>query len=175
VQRCDDCGHQRIQYNSCRNRHCPKCQALACAKWMAARQAELLPVPYFHVVFTLPKQFRPLALQNKRVVYGILFQAAAETLKEVAANPKHLGAEIGILAVLHTWGQNLMHHPHIHCVVTGGGLAPDRSHWVHCKRSRRRKKLFFVPVKILSCVFRGKFIELLKRAYRSGSSNSTAS
>jgi hypothetical protein len=120
------------------------------------------------VVFTLPKEFGPLALQNKRVVYGILFQATAETLKEVAANPKHLGAEIGILAVLHTWGQNLMHHPHAHCVVTGGGIGPDRSRWIPCKRSRRRKKPFFVPVEILSDVFRGKFVELLKRAFSSG-------
>jgi len=168
VQRCNDCGHQRIQYNSCRNRHCPKCQALARAAWLEARQAELLPVPYFHVVFTLPEEIRPLALQNKRVVYGILFRAAAETLQEVTANPKHLGAEVGILAVLHTWGQNLMHHPHVHCVVTGGGLAPDRSRWVHGQQSRRRKKLFFVPVQILSRVFRGKFIDFLKRAYCSG-------
>ena len=163
VQRCDECGHQRIQYNSCRNRHCPKCQATARAAWLEARQAELLPIPYFHVVFTLPEEIRPLALQNKRVVYGILFRAAAETLQEVAANPKHLGAEIGFLAVLHTWGQNLMHHPHVHCVVTGGGLAPGRSRWVPCRRSRRRKKLFFVPVQILSRVFRGKFIDFLKQ------------
>ncbi len=168
VQRCNECGHQRIQYNSCRNRHCPKCQALARAAWLEARQAELLPVPYFHVVFTLPAEIRPLALQNKRAVYGILFRAAAETLKEVAANPKHLGAEIGFLAVLHTWGQNLMHHPHVHCVVTGGGLAPGRSRWVHPQRSRRRKKLFFAPVEILSRVFRGKFVDFLKQAFRRG-------
>jgi hypothetical protein len=167
-QKCDACGHERIQYNSCRNRHCPKCQARARAEWTEARCTELLPIPYFHVVFTLPNELRPLALQNKRIVYGILFQAAAETLKAVAANPKHLGAEIGILAVLHTWGQNLMHHPHTHCVVTGGGISPDRSHWIPCQRSRRRKKLFFLPVEILSEVFRGKFIELLKRAFSSG-------
>jgi hypothetical protein len=168
VQRCNDCGHQRVQYNSCRNRHCPKCQAIARAAWLEARQAELLPVPYFHVVYTLPAEIRPLALQNKRVVYGILFRAAAETLQEVAANPKHLGAEIGLLAVLHTWGQNLMHHPHVHCVVTGGGLAPGRSRWVHGPRSHRRKKLFFAPVAILSSVFRGKFIDFLKQAFRKG-------
>jgi hypothetical protein len=168
-QQCDDCGHQRIQYNSCRNRHCPKCQALARAEWLEARQAELLPIPYFHTVFTLPSQLRPLALQNKRIVYSILFRAASETLKDVAANPKHLGAKIGILAVLHTWGQNLMHHPHVHCIVTGGGIAPGGMEWVHCKQSRRRKKKrFFVPVKVLSRVFRGKFIELLKEAYQSG-------
>jgi hypothetical protein len=168
VQRCDECGHQRIQYNSCRNRHCPKCQATARAAWLEARQTELLPIPYFHVVFTLPEEIRPLALQNKRVVYGTLFRAAAETLQEVAANPKHLGAEIGFLAVLHTWGQNLMHHPHVHCVVTGGGLAPGRSRWIPCRQSRRRKKPFFVPVRILSRVFRGKFIDFLKRAFNSG-------
>jgi hypothetical protein len=168
VQRCDECGHQRIQYNSCRNRHCPKCQATARAAWLEARQAELLPIPYFHVVFTMPEEIRPLALQNKRVVYGILFRAAAEALQELAANPKHLGAEIGLLAVLHTWGQNLMHHPHVHCVVTGGGLAPGRSRWVPCQRSRRRKKPFLLPVRILSRVFRGKFIDFLKRAYGSG-------
>jgi hypothetical protein len=126
---------------------------------------ELLPIPYFHVVFTLPKEFRHLALQNKRLVYRILFQAAAETLQAVAANPKHLGGEIGILAVLHTWGQNLMHHPHAHCVVTGGGLSPDRSRWIACRRSRRRKKHFFLPVTILSQVFRGKFIGYLKQAF----------
>jgi hypothetical protein len=167
ASRCDHCGHKEISYNSCRNRHCPKCQAMARAAWMEAREAELLPIPYFHAVFTLPRTLAPLALQNKRIVYGILFQAAAETLKEVAANPKHLGAEIGVLAVLHTWGQNLMHHPHLHCVVTGGGIASDRSRWVHCKRSRKRKP-FFAPVRILSRVFRGKFIDSLKQAFRKG-------
>ena len=170
-QQCDDCGHQRIQYNSCRNRHCPKCQALARAEWLDDRQSELLPIPYFHVVFTLPEQFRPLALQNKRVVYSILFRAAAETLQDVAANPNHLGAKIGILAVLHTWSQNLMHHPHVHCVVTGGGIAPGGAQWIHCKRSRRRGKDFFVHVKILSRVFRGKFIALLKQAHQNGELN----
>lgn len=165
LERCDACGHERLQYNSCRNRHCPKCQALARAQWMEARSLELLPIPYFHVVFTLPKEFRSLALQNKRLVYRILFQAAAETLQAVAANPQRLGAEIGILAVLHTWGQNLMHHAHVHCVVTGGGLSPDRSRWIACQRSRRSKKCFFLPVAILSRVFRGKFIDALKRAF----------
>jgi len=138
------------------------------AEWMDARCAELLPIPYFHVVFTLPQLLAPLALQNKWLVYGILFRAAAETLKEAAANPKHLGAQIGILAVLHTWGQTLMHHPHVHCVVTGGGLSPDRCRWVPCKRSRRRKKPYLFPVKILSEVFRGKFIDSLKRAFYRG-------
>ena len=125
VEACDQCGHQRIAYNSCRNRHCPKCQATAAADWMEAREAELLPVEYFHVVFTLPAALGPIALQNPREVYGLLFKAAAETLRQIAADPKHLGAEIGFLAVLHTWGQNLQHHPHVHCVVPGGGLAPD--------------------------------------------------
>lgn len=168
VQECDLCHHRRIQYHSCRNRHCPKCQATARAKWMEARCQELLPAPYFHVVFTLPPQLAAIALQNKRLVYNILFQAAGETLKEVAANPKYLGATVGVLAVLHTWGQNLMHHPHVHCVVTGGGISPDRSSWIPCKRSRRRRKLYFLPVKVLSPVFRGKFIELLKRAFYDG-------
>lgn len=167
-QRCDDCGHETIQYNSCRNRHCPKCQAMARAVWLEQRQNELLPIPYFHVVFTLPQQLAPLALQNKRVMYDILFRAAAQTLLEVAADPKHLGAKIGCLMVLHTWGQALMHHPHVHCLATGGGMSPDRSRWIRCKRSRRSKRLFFIHVKILSRVFRGKFIDLLKRAFSSG-------
>ena len=165
---CDCCGHELVLYNSCRNRHCPKCQALGRAKWMDARAAELLPIPYFHVVFTLPREIGRIAMQNKRVVYGVLFRAAAETLKELAADPKHLGAEIGVLAVLHTWGQTLIDHPHLHCVVTGGGIAPDGSRWIHCKRSKRRRKWFFVHVTVLSRVFRGKFIDLLKRAFRRG-------
>ena len=132
VERCDDCGEIRIAYNSCRNRHCPKCQGLARAQWLAERQAELLPVPYFHVVFTMPAPIAGIALQNKAVVYDILFQAAAETLRTIAADPKHLGAEIGMIAVLHTWGQNLFHHPHIHCIVPGGGLSPD-GRWIACR------------------------------------------
>jgi hypothetical protein len=167
VQRCEACGQQRIQYNSCRNRHCPKCQALARAAWLQKRESELLPVPYFHVVFTLPHNLAPLALQNQRVVYGLLFQAAARTLVEVAANPRHLGARVGCLMVLHTWGQNLMHHPHVHAIVTGGGLSLDGSRWVHGRRSKRRRP-FFAPVKVLSRVFRGKFIHLLKQAFASG-------
>ncbi len=143
LERCDRCGFERPAYNSCRNRHCPKCQAAVQAQWMEQRSAELLPVPYFHVVFTLPALIGRLALQNKRVVYGILFQAAAQTLKELTADPKHLGAEIGVLAVLHTWGQTLMHHPHLHCIVTGGGLARDGSRWVHGKRSKKSGKEFF--------------------------------
>jgi len=166
IQRCDGCDHQQIQYNSCRNRHCPKCQAMARAAWLDQRESELLPVPYFHVVFTLPHELAPLALQNQRIVYGILFQAASQTLLEIAADPKHLGAKIGCLMVLHTWGQNLMHHPHVHAIVTGGGLAPDGSRWIHGRRSKRGKA-FFAPVKVLSRVFRGKFIALLKQAFAS--------
>lgn len=161
VHRCDHCRHQRIAYNSCRNRHCPKCQASACARWMDARAGELLPVQYFHVVFTLPDAFNALALANKRVLYGVLFDAVAQTLLEVAANPKHLGARIGFLAILHTWGQNLSLHPHVHCVVPGGGLSPDGSRWISCKSG------FFLPVRVLSRVFRGKFIDLLKHAHAS--------
>jgi Putative transposase/Transposase zinc-binding domain len=159
VEMCDQCGHQQIAYNSCRNRHCPKCQATAAADWMEARKAELLPTEYFHVVFTLPATLGPIALQNPRVIYGLLFKAAAETLRRVAADPKHLGAEIGFLAVLHTWGQNLQHHPHVHCVVPGGGLAPDGSHWVACRPG------FFLPVRVLSRVFRGKFLALFRSAF----------
>jgi hypothetical protein len=167
VQRCESCGQQRIQYNSCRNRHCPKCQALARATWLQKRESELLPVPYFHVVFTVPHELAPLALQNQRVVYGLLFQAAARTLLEIAADPRHLGARVGCLMVLHTWGQNLMHHPHVHAIVTGGGLSPDGSRWIYGKRSKRRRP-FFAPVEVLSRVFRGKFIHLLKQAFASG-------
>ena len=162
VEACDRCGHQRIAYNSCRNRHCPKCQGPACARWMQARAAELLPVPYFHLVFTLPRALGPLALQNPRVLYGLLFQAAAQTLLAVAANPKHLGAEIGFLSVLHTWGQNLLHHPHVHCVVPAGGLSPDGRRWIACRPD------FFLPVRVLSRVFRGKFMHGLKRAFARG-------
>ena len=158
VQTCDHCRHQRIAYNSCRNRHCPKCQASACAKWMEDRAAELLPVEYFHVVFTLPDAFNALALANKRVVYNVLFDAVSQTLLEVAADPKRLGARIGFMSILHTWGQNLCLHPHVHCVVPGGGLSPDGSRWVPCRAG------FFLPVRVLSRVFRGKFIDGLKRA-----------
>jgi hypothetical protein len=162
VEECDHCGHQQIAYNSCRNRHCPKCQATAAAQWMEARKSELLRVQYFHVVFTLPAALGPIALQNPRKVYGILFKAAADTLRQIALDPQHLGAEIGFLAVLHTWGQNLEHHPHVHCVVPGGGLSPDGSRWVACPRG------FFLPVKVLSAVFRGKFLALLGNAFDRG-------
>ena len=162
VETCDHCQHQRIAYNSCRNRHCPKCQASACARWMEDREAELLPVEYFHVVFTLPDTFNALALSNKRVVYGVLFDAVSRTLLEVAADPRRLGAKIGFLAILHTWGQNLSLHPHLHCVIPGGGLSPDGWRWVSCKSG------FFLPVRVLSKVFRGKFIDGLKKARRQG-------
>jgi hypothetical protein len=162
VEECNHCGHRVISYNSCRNRHCPKCQGAARERWLSERQSELLPVPYFHVVFTLPHQLAPLALQNKRVVYGILFRAVAETLLEVAKDPRLLGAEIGFLAVLHTWGQNLQHHPHLHCVVPGGGLSFDHRQWIGSRNQ------FLLPVKVLSRVFRGKFLAMLKRAFRKG-------
>ncbi len=142
VERCDDCAHTRISYNSCRNRHCPKCQWAAAQEWLEAREAELLPVPYFHVVFTLPAQIGATAYQNKAKVYGILFKAAAETLIMIAADPKHLGAVVGLTAVLHTWGQNLDHHPHVHCIVPGGGIAPDGERWIACKPG------FFLPVRV---------------------------
>jgi hypothetical protein len=150
LDRCSGCGHQAISYNSCRNRHCPKCQGNARARWLAARSAELLPVPYFHIVFTLPHELSALMLQNKRLLYDLLFRASAATILEVARDPKHLGADIGLLSVLHTWGQNLQHHPHVHCVVPGGGLALDGARWV-ATSSR-----FFLPVRVLSRVFRGK-------------------
>lgn len=152
---CEDCGHIRISYNSCRNRHCPKCQFLKKEKWLEARGRELLPIPYFHIVFTLPEALNPLALRNQDVVYTILFKAASETLMELTRS--RLGAQIGVLAVLHTWGQNLMDHPHLHCIVTGGGLSP------HGWRSSKRK--FFLPVKVLSRLFKGKFLSFLRTVY----------
>jgi Transposase zinc-binding domain/Putative transposase len=142
VERCGECGHQRIAYNSCRNRNCPKCQGLARAQWLEDRQAELLDVPYFHVVFTVPDEIAAIAFQNQTVVYDVLFRAASETLRTIAADPKHLGAEIGFLAVLHTWGQNLSHHPHLHCLVPGGGIAPDGRTWIACRPG------FFLPVRV---------------------------
>lgn len=159
---CDRCGHREVAYNSCRNRHCPKCQAGAAARWTEAQAADLLPVAYFHVVFTLPAELGPLALQNPRVVYGLLFRAVAETLLQVAADPGRLGAEIGFLAVLHTWGQALQHHPHLHCVVPGGGLSPDGTRWIACRPG------FFLPVRVLSRVFRGKFLAGLRAAFDRG-------
>jgi hypothetical protein len=160
LDRCSRCGHEAISYNSCRNRHCPKCQTNARDQWLAERSKELLPVSYVHVVFTIPHELSWLALQNKKVVYDLLFHTSAATLLEVAADPKHLGAEIGFLSVLHTWGQNLQHHPHIHCVIPSGGLSLDHQRWIHPRYP------FFLPVRVLSRVFRGKFVAGLKRAFR---------
>jgi hypothetical protein len=159
IERCGHCDYQRISYNSCRNRHCPKCQNLARAQWIEKRKAELLPIAYFHVVFTIPEQLNPLALQNKKVFYDLLFATTAATLQTIARDPKHLGAEIGFFSILHTWGQTLTHHPHIHCVVTGGGLRPDHTGWVH---SRQR---FFLSVRVLSRLFRRLFLEALQKAF----------
>jgi hypothetical protein len=162
VEQCDQCGYQKIAYCSCRNRHCPKCSARARAQWLEQRAAERLPVEYFHVVFTVPQLLAPLALQNQRLVYGMLFRAAAETLLQIAADPRHLGARLGFVAVLHTWGQNLHSHPHLHCVVPGGGFAPDYSRWIACRRQ------FLLPVKVLSRLFRAKFTAYLQTAFRAG-------
>ncbi|WP_137803702.1 IS91 family transposase [Caulobacter sp. 3R27C2-B] len=162
VERCEDCDHQRIAYNSCRNRHCPKCQGAAAQRWLEARQAELLPLAYYHVVFTLPAQIGDIAFQNKAVVYGALFKAASETLLTIAADPKHLGARIGLTAVLHTWGSALTHHPHVHCIVPGGGLALDGQSWVSCRPR------FFLPVRVLSRLFRRLFLEKLAAAHAEG-------
>ena len=162
VEQCGDCGLVRCAYNSCRNRHCPKCQGLARAEWLEARQAELLPVPYYHVVFTLPPLAAEIAFQNKRAVYAILFRAAAEAMHDIAADPKHLGAEIGAVALLHTWGQTLQHHPHLHCIVPGGGLSPDQTRWVACRPG------FFPPVRVLSRRFRTLFLAQLQAAFVAG-------
>jgi hypothetical protein len=160
LDRCDACGHQAISYNSCRNRHCPKCQAQARERWLHARERELLDVPYVHVVFTLPHRLLPLVYRNSTHLYTWLFHASAATLREVAADPRHLGAEIGVLSILHTWGQTLVRHPHVHCVVPAGGLSLDHTRWISPKYAG-----FFLPVKVLSRVFRGKFVEALRRAY----------
>ena len=162
TEACVDCGLVRCAYNSCRNRHCPKCQGQARAEWLAARQAELLPVPYFHVVFTLPAPVAEIAFQNKEPVYAILLRTAAETLRTIAADPKHLGVEIGLVAVLHTWGQNLHHHPHVHCVVPGGGPSLDHTRWVACRQG------FFLPVRVLSRLFRRLFLDELRAAFAAG-------
>ena len=159
---CPACGHTAISYNSCRNRHCPRCQGNARVRWLTAREQELLPTRYGHVVFTLPRELGPLALQNKRLIYNLLFHASAETLLEIARDPRHLGADIGFFSVLHTWDQRLQHHPHVHCVLAAGGLAPDHSRWISSHYS------FFLPVKVLSRVFRGKFVAALKTAFREG-------
>ena len=159
---CSGCGHTAISYNSCRNRHCPKCQGNARIRWLQQRERELLPTRYVHAVFTMPRELTPLVLQNKQLIYGLLFRASAATLLEVARDPRHLGAEIGFFSVLHTWNQRLQHHPHVHCVIAAGGLAPDHASWISSRRT------FFLPVKVLGRVFRGKFLAGLKKAFREG-------
>lgn len=162
VEGCRACGTVRVAYNSCRNRHCPKCQGAVARDWLAARAGDLLPVPYFHVVFTLPPEIATIAFQNKRLVYSILFRTAAETLRTIAADPKHLGAGVGLIAVLHSWGQTLNYHPHLHCIVPGGGPSPDGSRWVACRPG------FFLPVRVLSRLFRRLFLEALRAAFEAG-------
>jgi len=162
VLRCDGCGLDEVSYNSCRNRHCPKCQSSAAKRWLDARQADLLPVEYYHVVFTLPAPIADIAYQNKAALYGLLFDMAAETLQRVAADPKHLGASIGATLVLHTWGSALTHHPHVHGIVPGGGLSPDGSRWVACRPG------FFLSVRVLSRLFRRRFLEKLQRLHDGG-------
>jgi putative transposase/transposase-like zinc-binding protein len=165
VARCEDCGHTAVSYNSCGNRSCPKCQGAAARAWLADREADLLPLPYYHVVFTLPSAIGAIAWQNKALVYGLLFKAASETMLTIAADPKHLGARIGFTAVLHTWGSALTHHPHVHMIVPGGGLSPDGERFVPCRGRRRR---FFLPVRVLSRLFRRLMLEKLSQAYDKG-------
>src|SRR5512141_432166 len=162
VARCEDCAHTLIAYNSCRNRHCPKCQGAAAKQWLAERQAELLPVGYFHIVFTLPAPIADIAYQNKAVIYDLLFKVSAETMLTIAADPKHLGARIGITTVLHTWGSALTHHPHVHMIVPGGGLSPDGSRWIACRPR------YFLPVEVLSALFRRLFLQMLVTAHHAG-------
>jgi Putative transposase/Transposase zinc-binding domain len=162
VARCEDCSHTLIAYNSCRNRHCPKCQGAAAREWLAERDAELLPVPYFHVVYTLPAALRDIAYQNKAVVYDLLFKASAETTLTIAADPKHLGARIGFISVLHTWGSALVHHPHVHMIVPGGGFSPDGSKWIACRPR------YFLTVEVLSALFRRLLLEMLLAAHTAG-------
>ena len=162
VLRCEDCSHTQIAYNSCRNRHCPKCQGAAAKEWLAAREAELLPVPYYHVVFTLPAQIADIAYQNKAAIYDLLFTASAETMTTIAADPKHLGARIGLISVLHTWGSTMTHHPHVHLIVPGGGISLDGKRWVSCRPK------FFLAAPVLSCLFRGLFLHKLLAAHRAG-------
>ncbi len=162
LDQCDHCAAIRISYNSCRNRHCPKCQCLEKERWLGARQKDLLPTSYFHIVFTLPEGLRPLALRNQKVLYNLLFKTVSETLTELAQDSKHLGAEIGFMAILHTWSQTLIDHPHLHCLVTGGGLSLDGKRWISSKKD------FFIPVKVFSSLFRGKFLDGLKKRYEAG-------
>ena len=162
VERCGHCHHQRISYNSCRNRHCPKCQNLARTEWVERRKRELLPIEYFHIVFTIPESLNALALQNRKVVYKLLFETSARTLETIAADPQHLGARMGFFSILHTWGQNLLHHPHVHCVATGGGISLDGTRWIGCRPG------FFLSVRVLSRLFRRLFTEALEAAYQQG-------
>src|SRR5262249_24840116 len=162
VARCEDCAYTVIAYNSCRNRHCPKCQGAAAKQWMAEREAELLPVPYFHLVFTLPGPIADFAYQSKTTVYDILFKAAAETVMTIAVDPKHLGASVGITAVLHTWGSAMTHHPHVHMIVTGGGISQDGSRWIASRPD------YLVPVEVLSSLFRGRMLGMLSKAHAAG-------
>lgn len=162
LERCDACAHERPVYNSCANRHCPKCQSLARARWITRREAELLDVPYFHVVFTIPDTLAAIALRNKRILYNLLFRATADTLRTIAADPAHLGAQIGFFAVLHTWGQQRVHHPHLHCVIPGGGLSPDGTRWIPCRPH------FFLPVRVLARRFRHVFLDALQAAFDAG-------
>ena len=159
--KCDHCGHLEISYNSCRNRHCPKCQTLKKERWIEARGEDLLPIQYFHVVFTIPSELNRLVSMNRKVMYDLLFQSVSETIMKLANDPKHLGARIGAIGILHTWGQNLMDHPHIHCIVTGGGLSADGGRWVPCRKG------FFISVRVMSALFRGKFLGLLKKCFLS--------
>jgi hypothetical protein len=160
--KCDQCDHLAISYNSCRNRHCPKCQTLAKEKWIEARSEDLLPIEYFHVVFTIPSELNPLVSMNRKVMYDLLFRSVSETLIKLANDPRHLGAKIGVIGILHTWGQNLMDHPHIHCIVTGGGQSPDGSSWISCRKG------FFLPVTVMSALFSEKFLDHLKHCFKSG-------
>jgi hypothetical protein len=157
-EKCADCGHVEISYNSCRNRHCPKCQVLRKERWIEDRGRDLLPIEYYHVVFTVPSELNPLFIMNPRRMFNLLFRCASETLMELADNPRHLGARIGFMVILHTWGQNLMDHPHVHCVVTGGGLSPE-NRWVSCRKG------FFIPVRVMSALFRGKFLDRLRQSF----------
>lgn len=168
VDRCDHCGYERVQYNSCRNRHCPTCQGLARKSWVYAREQELLPVPYFHVVFTLPDELHPIALINQRVMYKLLFRASSETLLVLCRDERHMGGQVGVIAVLHTWGQTMTHHPHLHCIVTGGGIANDELSWVNPKKLTTKRD-FFIHVNVISDLFKKKFLDYLKREYQVGS------
>lgn len=168
IEKCDNCGHNRISYNSCRNRHCPKCQSLAREKWISERKKELLPVKYFHIVFTIPDKLNRIALQNKKIVYDILFKAGSETLLTLGKDKKHLGAEIGLIALLHTWGQTLIEHPHLHCIVPGGGLSEDGERWLAMKKGKKQGKDFFIHVNVISDLFKKNFLYYLKKSRDKG-------